>query len=88
MFRHMWNMVQLDGEWYHADLTWDDGDNNMIDYYYFSFNDNNLADYGQRKISPELSDKSAILDMYSDSNYYPIPKARGTKYTVTNMFLN
>lgn len=85
---HMWNMVQLDGEWYHADLTWDDGDNNMIDYYYFSFNDNNLADYGQRKISPELSDKSAILDMYSDSNYYPIPKARGTKYTVTNMFLN
>ena len=59
-----------------------------IDYYYFSFNDNNLADYGQRKISPELSDKSAILDMYSDSNYYPIPKARGTKYTVTNMFLN
>lgn len=21
---HMWNLVKLDGEWYHADLTWDD----------------------------------------------------------------
>lgn len=22
--RHMWNQVQLDGEWYHVDVTWDD----------------------------------------------------------------
>lgn len=21
---HMWNMVKIDGEWYHADVTWDD----------------------------------------------------------------
>jgi len=21
---HVWNMVKIDGEWYHADLTWDD----------------------------------------------------------------
>ena len=21
---HMWNMIQLDGEWYHVDTTWDD----------------------------------------------------------------
>lgn len=84
---HMWNMVRLDGEWYHADLTWDDGDNNVIDYYYFSFNDKNLKEYGDRTVSPELADNSAILDMYSDSNYYPIPKANGTVYTVTNMFM-
>lgn len=23
---HMWNMVRIDGEWYHIDLTWDDPD--------------------------------------------------------------
>lgn len=23
---HMWNMVKIDGEWYHIDLTWDDPD--------------------------------------------------------------
>lgn len=22
---HIWNMVNIDGEWYHCDLTWDDG---------------------------------------------------------------
>ena len=22
---HMWNMLQLDGEWYNMDVTWDDG---------------------------------------------------------------
>lgn len=28
---HMWNMIQLDGEWYHMDVTWDD--NNTYDYF-------------------------------------------------------
>lgn len=28
---HMWNMLQLDGEWYHMDVTWDD--NNTYDYF-------------------------------------------------------
>lgn len=23
---HIWNLVKIDGEWYHADLTWDDGE--------------------------------------------------------------
>lgn len=27
---HTWNMVQLDGQWYHADLTWDDPTPDMI----------------------------------------------------------
>ena len=40
---HMWNAVQLDGEWYHLDLTWDDpvlekgGD--LIRYSYFNVTD-------------------------------------------------
>lgn len=23
---HIWNMVKIDGEWYHCDVTWDDGE--------------------------------------------------------------
>ncbi len=40
---HMWNAVQLDGEWYHLDLTWDDpvlekgGD--LIRYSFFNVTD-------------------------------------------------
>lgn len=28
---HMWNMLQLDGEWYNMDVTWDDGE--RYDYF-------------------------------------------------------
>lgn len=33
---HAWNMIQLDGEWYHVDVTWDE-DN--TDRYFFCMND-------------------------------------------------
>lgn len=33
--RHMWNLVQLDDDWYHLDATWNDGDMN-ISYEYFN----------------------------------------------------
>ncbi|MBQ7541215.1 MAG: hypothetical protein IJT44_02875 [Clostridia bacterium] len=40
---HMWNVVQLDGEWYHLDLTWDDpvmeNGGSMIRYTYFNVTD-------------------------------------------------
>ena len=29
---HAWNAVEIDGKWYYADLTWNDGNSN---YYYF-----------------------------------------------------
>ena len=44
---HMWNAVQLDGEWYHLDLTWDDpvlekgGD--LIRYSFFNVTDDMLG---------------------------------------------
>ncbi len=32
---HMWNVVEMNGEWYHLDATWDDNDDN-INYEYFN----------------------------------------------------
>ena len=44
---HMWNIVQLDGEYYHLDLTWDDpvleNGGNLIHYTYFNVTDNVIA---------------------------------------------
>lgn len=50
---HMWNIVQLDGDAYHLDLTWDDpileGGGELIQYSYFNVTDEQIclthADY-------------------------------------------
>lgn len=42
---HMWNLVQIDGEWYHIDVTWDDPENkggDYISYTYFNLSDSQI----------------------------------------------
>ena len=33
---HMWNAVKIDGDWYEIDVTWDDGDGELLYYQYFN----------------------------------------------------
>lgn len=33
---HMWNTVNIDGEWYYLDVTWNDNDGTEIDYDHFN----------------------------------------------------
>lgn len=44
---HMWNIVQIDGDFYHLDLTWDDpvmeNGSNMIRYFYFNVTDSQIG---------------------------------------------
>lgn len=77
---HMWNMLCLDGEWYHTDLTWDDGDNGDIYYDYFNINDKDIKAFGGRIISPFIDDTVADREILDDYNIYPIPPANGEKY--------
>ncbi len=83
---HMWNMVMLDGEWYHSDLTWDDGEGTAVWYEYFLFNDDYLSYFLEREISPFVDtwNNYNISDIYNNSNYYPIPQAYGFKYSNYN----
>lgn len=39
---HAWNIVQIDGEWYHVDVTWDDLGGDDIRYDYFLKSDKAL----------------------------------------------
>lgn len=44
--KHMWNMVCLDEQWYHVDVTWDDPINNeedLIEHAYFNITDSAMA---------------------------------------------
>ncbi len=41
---HMWNAVNVDGEWYHLDCTWDDPVGEQTkSYFYFNLNDKRIA---------------------------------------------
>ncbi|MFD0589853.1 transglutaminase domain-containing protein [Paenibacillus sp. GCM10027627] len=56
---HAWNMVQLDGKWYHLDLTWDDpvgAKDNRIRYTYYLKTDEELrADHNWTRTYPAAS---------------------------------
>lgn len=36
---HQWNLVNLNGKWYHLDVTWDDSEQDYITYSYFNLSD-------------------------------------------------
>lgn len=40
---HAWNIVQIDGEWYHVDVTWDDLGGERIRYDYFLKSDQAMS---------------------------------------------
>lgn len=67
---HEWNLVNLDGEWYHVDVTWDDpgtedsGDH--LYYYYFLISDKQMKSQNQ---DPKRT---------WDTEYYP--KCTSEKY--------
>ena len=48
---HIWNLVNLDGTWYHLDLTWDDPvtvgipDLNLLEHSFFMISTKELLNY-------------------------------------------
>lgn len=74
---HMWNMLQLDGEWYHMDATWDDSGT----YEYFCVPDSQMfADHTLRNTFPV---PKATATKYSYSEVMGI-----TTYTDVNSAYN
>lgn len=65
---HMWNMVKLDGKWYHVDPTFDDpvSEKPVLSHDYFC-----------------ITDKEILKDHKID-NFFPVPKATATKYNYFN----
>lgn len=65
---HMWNMVKLEGKWYHVDPTFDDpiSEKPILSHDYFC-----------------LTDKEILKDHIID-NPFPVPKATATKYNYFN----
>ena len=58
---HAWNIVSLDGHYFHIDLTWDDSDDEKISYNYFLKSDSQIKDDSNHS-SWKLSAPSSLHD--------------------------
>lgn len=63
---HMWNMVKLDGSWYHVDVTWDDVNIGLPDFISYQFF--------------LVSDDTVKENRTIDSSVYVPPEAKGGEY--------
>lgn len=65
---HMWNVVEIDGKWYHVDVTWDDPKNKDGDYIGYTY-----FNLSQEEILKDhtIDDTYTVPLAYSmDMNYY------------------
>lgn len=62
---HSWNAVNVDGDWYQVDVTWDDADYVAGRYLYFNVSDSQIANdhYTQKLVASDrdLRDRQALL---------------------------
>ena len=67
---HAWNAVRLNGNWYHVDLTWNDGmDGDIPLYDYFN-----------------LTTEEICFDHIIEEEELAVPTANSTEYSFTNTF--
>ena len=85
---HSWNMVELDGVWYHVDATWDDPVYNDYggDYWneggvrhtYFLISDEEIAELSHHDWS-EDAPKASVSNAFSEEFFYKEPLPFGYK---------
>lgn len=82
---HMWNVVQLEGEWYHLDPTWDDNDlDGNINYEYFNLTTEAILKNHQISDSIDTVlevENSESIDPLSRYNFFvPLCTAKDMNY--------
>lgn len=79
---HMWNCIQIEGEWYHVDVTWDDPETEQEDvvrYLFFNLNDENIGkDHQISEMYESISD-DAFDNSPSNANLF-VPQCTATEY--------
>ena len=83
--QHMWNMVRLDNEWYHIDLTWNDpgldGGGNPKTPLHPYFNVTDEVILKDHTIDPDITKVAGSgADLGSVGFNFGLPEAKGEKY--------
>lgn len=83
---HIWNYVKLDGEWYHADLTYDDltasshmGETGYVQHSYFLLSDDAMS---QTQHSWDANSITCSSKKYDNSWHKTAPLKESAIYTV------
>ncbi len=70
---HMWNVAELNGEWYHVDPTWDDNENDDVpSYEYFNVPTDQIAK--NHTICDDIEIVTKITDDEEEKNIDPMAK--------------
>lgn len=69
--QHIWNMVMLDGEWYHIDTTWNDSYTDRYEYFLLSDMENQISRGGSHDTNQlHLSTSDKYDNAFWRSNIY------------------
>lgn len=81
---HMWNMVELSGEWYNLDVTWDDTANGTV-YKYFNLTDKKMYEnHTPDTVVTADTPADTVIPLGLALNI-SLPKANGTYYTAARI---
>lgn len=71
---HMWNCVKIGGNWYHIDVTWNDGDAHIQRYLYFNVTTDEIKK--NHTISPMYNSNADSKQLY---NFF-VPECTSEEY--------
>ena len=74
--QHMWNMVNIDSQWYHLDVTWDSVEE-LSRYFYFNVTDEVIKH--DHEINEEVS-RLSKEDLYDKNYNFSLPVCSSKKY--------
>ena len=73
---HMWNCVNIEGDWYHIDVTWNDGENRIQHYCYLNLTTDEILK--SHTIAPLYGEAEGVL-----LNVF-VPECKSTAYNYFN----
>lgn len=78
---HVWNLVKIDGSWYHTDVTWNDVKINKLNYMHFYFNQTQAVFEKTHVLQVVLNDASDNAVTGGQFNFaYPVATATAANY--------
>ena len=83
---HSWNLVKIDGNWYHIDVTWDNPSKNVvtgnINYDYFLISDKQMSE--KRQWNYGYYDNKWISEAETGQMYYHVVDGRWISEPIPN----